>query len=281
MEIVALLATHNRRDTTLDSLASFFGQDVAPEAKLSAVVADAQSSDGTAEAVRDGFRDVRVVSASEDSFWAAAMAQAEAEARTTHPDFLLWLNDDVILEPDAIPTLLATGEAAGGPAYVVVGAVEDPVTGEITYSGLERSSWHPLRMSMVRPTGRAVPVETFNGNVVLVSIAASERIGGIDGSFGHAAADNDFGLRAAKLGVPRLLAPRAVGTCAREAAPEAWADASLTFSERWRALTGDKGHPPRSRARYLRRHAGPAWPIFWLSPYVRALPTLLRRRNPT
>jgi GT2 family glycosyltransferase len=185
-----------------------------------------------------------------------------------------------VLDRDAVQRLIDTGVRASGSAYIAIGAVRDPVTGEVTYSGVNRSRVHPLRVDMVHPTDRPMEVDTFNGNVVLVSRAAFERIGRIDGEFEHAAADHDYGLRAADAGVPRLLAPATVGTCARNPGGKPWADPSLTTRERFHVLISEKGHPPRSRAHYLRRHGGPVWPVFWLTPYLRALPSLLRRRRP-
>ena len=119
---------------------------------------------------------------------------------------------------------------------------------------------------------RPVEVDTFNGNVVLVSREASERIGAIDGEYDHAAADHDYGFRAVDAGVPMLLSPGTVGTCPRNPSSEPWADPSLSVRDRFAVLVSRKGHPPRERARFLRRHGGPLWPVFWLSPYIRALP---------
>jgi GT2 family glycosyltransferase len=279
--VVAILASHNRRAETLACLSSYFAQSVGPDISLSAVVVDDGSDDGTAAAVRDQFPNTRVVIGGGDMFWAPAMATAEQVARTSDPDFLLWLNDDVVLDEDALRRLMDTGVGAPETAYIAVGAVRDPVSGEVTYSGLRRSRLHPLRVTLIHPTDKPVEVDTFNGNVVLVSRAAFKRVGHIDGEFEHAAADHDYGLRAANVGVRRLLAPGTVGTCEKNPAGEPWADPALTVRDRFRILISRKGHPPRSSAHYLRRHGGPAWPIFWLSPYIRALPSVLRRRRPS
>lgn len=279
--VTALLASHNRCGKTLACLSSYFAQNVESGVSLSAVLVDGGSVDGTAAAVRRQFPESRVIIGSEDMFWARAMAIAEEAARTSDPDFLLWLNDDVILDQNALRRLIDTATGAPGSACIAVGAVRDPVSGKVTYSGCRRSGMHPLRVVLIPPTDTAVEVETFNGNVVLVSREVLKRVGRIDGEFEHAAADHDYGLRAANVGVPRLLAPGTVGTCVVNRGQEPWKDSTLTVRDRFRALVSRKGHPPRARARYLRRHGGPAWPVFWLTPYVRALPALLRRRRPS
>jgi GT2 family glycosyltransferase len=276
MKITALLAAHNRRSDTLACLSSYFAQEVPDDVDRSAVLVDDGSTDGTSDAVGERFQHVRVIAGSGDLFWAAAMAIAEREARREDPDFLLWLNDDATLDPGALGTLLETTESSSAEACIVVGALRDPASGQISYSGVRRSGIHPMHFSLVQPGDRPIEVETLNGNVALVSRAAIGRVGPIDGEFAHATADYDYGLRAASAGVSVLLAPGTIGTCPTNPNDRPWADSSLTIGERLRALVSPKGLPPRAFARYLRRHGGPAWPLFWLSPYVRALPAVLR-----
>ena len=265
---------------TLACLASYFAQPVGPDLSLSAVLVDDGSDDGTADAVRDRFPGARVIPGSGDMFWARAMATAEMEARREEPDFLLWVNDDATLDPAAVRTLIKTADSRGEGRCVVVGALRDPSSGELTYSGVRRDGFHPLRFTLVPPADRPIEVDTFNGNVVLVTRSAFERVGSIDGEFAHATADYDYGLRAASAGVPVLLAPGTIGTCPHNPSTEPWADPALTLRGRVRVLTGRKGIPPRSTARYLRRHGGAVWPLFWLSPYIRAVPSVIRPRGP-
>jgi GT2 family glycosyltransferase len=280
MRITTLLAAHNRRPKTLACLSSYFAQEVPDDVTLSAVLVDDGSTDGTAGAVREQFPRAEVLIESGDLFWAAAMAIAERRALAQSPDFLLWLNDDVTLDSGALRSLLETAARPDGEACVAVGAVRDPSTGEVTYSGARRSRFHPLRSVLVPPAAdRPVEVDTFNGNVVLVSREASERIGAIDGEYDHAAADHDYGFRAVDAGVPILLSPGTVGTCERNPTSQPWADPSLSVRDRFAVLVSRKGHPPRERARFLRRHGGPLWPVFWLSPYIRALPQVLWPRH--
>ena len=275
--IVALVASHNRRAKTLACLDSYFAQDAGPDAALSAVLVDDASTDGTATAVQERFPGTHVIVGSGDLFWARSMAIAEVAARTYAPEYVLWLNDDVVLDQGALRRLMDTVTSASPNGCIVVGALRDPVTGEVSYSGFRRSGLNPLRVAKIQPTDRPVEIDTFAGNVVLVTRTALERVGGIDGEFEHASADHDYGLRAASVGVPRLLAAGTVGTCVLNPSTAPWADPALTVRERFQVLVGSKGHPPHSRARYLRRHGGPLWPVFWVAPYVRALPSLLRR----
>ena len=283
MRITAIVASHNRRESTLASLASFFSQSVAREIDLDAVVVDDCSSDGTGSAVESAFPRARVVRSSGNLYWAGGMALAEHHALIPDPDYLLWLNDDVILDPDALSRMLEVERTHGHRPYIVVGALRDPQTSEVTYSGVRRRGrgLHPLRFDRIQPARWPVPVETFNGNVVLVSRTVSAMVGRIDGRFAHALADFDYGLRAAKAGVLSVLSPGAVGTCTRQLPAAPWLDASLPLRKRFELLRGPKGFPPASAARYLRRHGGLVWPIFWAAPYLRQTYFMIRSRSIT
>jgi GT2 family glycosyltransferase len=276
MKITAIAASYNRRTRTLACLASYFAQDIGPSVTLTAVLVDDASTDGTAEAVRTVFPSTRVIGGTGNLFWASAMAVAEREAFSNNPDFLLWLNDDVVLDRDALSRLIETASCRADDC-IAVGALRDPISGELTYSGVRRHGLHPLRVALVAPKDEPVEVTTFNGNVVLVPRSVTTKVGPIDGAFAHAAADFDYGLRATYVGVCLLLAPSTVGTCSRDGDPHPWVDPKLTLSERFRVLFGPKGLPPRARARYLIRHGGPMWPVFWLAPYVSATAAIIRQ----
>ncbi len=274
MKVIAILTCHNRREATLTCLESLYAQRLPPGCTLDAVLVDDGSTDGTAAAVRARFPRTRVVEGDGQLYWARGMALAERVATAGDPDSLLWLNDDVVLEPGALAALLERTAATEGRA-IVVGALRDPWTGEITYSGVRRAGMHPLRFERLQPSGEPISCDTFNGNVALVPRAIYEALGGIDDGFEHAAADFDYGLRARCLGFDVVLASTPVGTCPRTAPRAPWLDPRLSGRERWGLLLGPKGLPPRSQARYLRRHGGLLWPLFWLSPYAKAAAGLL------
>lgn len=277
MKTVAILTSHNRRAQTIRCLEAFLQQEVDSEMELRAVLLDDASRDGTAAAVRERFVAVHVLEGTGELYWAGGMAVAEREARKANPDYLLWLNDDVVLERTALQLLIATANRAR-PA-IAVGAVRDPASGKVSYSGLRRRDHHPLRFELVEPADEPLPVDTFNGNVVVVPRRAAAAVGLIDGRFGHGAADLDYGLRARAAGVATLLAPGSVGICPKNVSPPPWADASASLLERMSGLVGPKGVPPRARARFLRRHGGFLWPLYWAAPYARAVPSLLNPRR--
>jgi GT2 family glycosyltransferase len=243
--------------------------------ELAAVLVDDGSVDGTTEAVRERFPETEVVAGDGSLYWAGGMALAERVAVAQAPDCVLWLNDDVVLDPDAVLRLTRTASSRPG-GCIAVGALRDPASGDLTYSGVRRRGFHPLRVDLVSPAEVPLEVETFNGNTVLVPWQVASKVGPLDGAFIHYAADFDYGLRARRVGVTSVLAPGTVGTCTKNPERELWRDGSVSARERLSILLGPKGLPPRPRARYLARHGGPGWFVFWALPYLRALPAVLR-----
>ena len=279
MKITAILTCHNRRDATVRCLDRLFAQAFrGPPPALDAVVVDDGSTDGTSEALRRSFGSARVVAADGTLYWARGMQLAESHAMADHPAFLLWLNDDVALEETALDVLLTTAEAH--PDAIVVGALSDPETGAVTYSGVLRSRWHPLRTRVVEPGAHPRDADTFNGNVVLIPRGVHDRVGSIDGRFAHAHADFDYGFRARQAGFRIVVAPGTVGTCRRATRAGTFEDTTLPLRRRWELVQSPTGLPLRSHARYMRRHGGVIWPLFWSAPYAKLIASAISRGLP-
>jgi len=134
----------------------------------------------------------------------------------------------------------------------------------LTYSGLRRTGPHPLRFVRVEPGAHSKLVDTFNGNVVLLSARLARHLGGIDGGFSHSFADIDYGLRARARGVPVILASGTFGSCSRDPDPP-----RAPVLDEWREFRGVKGGGNfDSLRRLLRRRHRIGWPIPIATSYV-------------
>ena len=273
--LCALLTCFNRREKTLACLARLqvSGQHLALD--LKAVLVDDGSKDGTAEAVRSRFPWVRVLPAKGDLYWCRAMHRAYAEALKQGADFYLWLNDDTMLESDALSRLLACHDtlvAQAGGALLVIGSVRDPDGGNLTYGGENRvSHWRPTRFAKVSPGAAPQRVDTFDGNIVLVNAEAAQRVGNLDPAYEHAMGDLDYGLRAGRAGVVNWLAPGWFGTCSHNPLSNTYMDSTLPWRRRWQLMLQRKGLPVRSWWHFNRQHSGWLWPVAFAWPYTRML----------
>lgn len=262
MTLQVILAVHDRRELSVRAVRSMAASAARAGVDVRFTVFDDGSTDGTAEALTATGLPITVLPGDGSAYWAASMARAEAAVLPVAAagDWIVWLNDDVEVDPGAVAAAMGAGDGR----TVLVGAMRDPDTGAVTYGGLRRRGIHPLRFDFVPPREVPLPVDTFNGNLVFVPIDAARALGGIDGGFAHALADFDYGWRATRAGIPVVLLPGTLGACARNPVVP-WRGVGVE----WRAFRGIKGggHPGSLR-RILRRNAPLTWPLFYAGGVV-------------
>ncbi len=273
LRIAALLACHNRKPTTLACLTRLFSQ--ARSEELTVFLLDDNSSDGTADAVRARFSQIRVLLGNGQLFWCGGMRRAFAVAMQEDYDFYLWLNDDTLLEPGALARLLSSHQwlsARGYEAAIVAGATRHPRSGRITYGGLLRASRiHPIKYRLLEPGNWPLQCDTMHGNCVLIPRSVVAVTHNLSPDFRHGRGDLDYGLRARKAGCTVWLAPGIIGTCASNKVDGSFLDERLPLRYRWKHMMSNKGLPPREHFRYVRKYGGPLWPVLWTLPYVRVV----------
>lgn len=258
------MACYNRRDQTVACLKALQHNRMTAAASFELFVTDDNSTDGTPAAVLAFWPTANIIRGTGSLYWASSMALAERAALHTDPDYLLWLNDDTFLDPDAIQRMVDVAEAHA--PCIVVGATRDPDSNEFTYGGRLRHGRHPLRLDPLGWVDTPVAVDTFNGNCVLVHREVSRRIGPIDGLYAHAYADDDYSYRAHDAGISAIQTPGSIGVCAHNPP-----SSGLGLRAAWRMMRSPKGMPWRSQTRFLRRHAGYEWPLLLIWGQIRYL----------
>lgn len=283
--IVALMTSHNRREKTLASIARYFACELSQDCVRKLVLVDDGSTDGTAEAVHAAFPDVLIEQGDGSLFWNRGMLRAWQLALPLQPDYVLWLNDDTLLYPHALVSLLETDarmRVKAGQPGIAVGSTDND-QGELSYGGsVPARRLNRLNLRKVVPGKEPQPAVTLNGNCVLVPREVFDRIGLLDGVFEHAMGDNDYGFRAYKAGIPVWVTPGYAGRCnADHPVKGSFRDEDLPLRVRWKKITSPKGLPLRSWHAMCRRHAGMLWPLVWAWPYGKLILTsLVRKRTP-
>ena len=279
MRLAVIMTCHDRRDQTRKCLLSL---DAAAQRvrglDYHAYVMDDGSTDGTSQGVEALELPVTILHGPGDLFWNRGMVRAwEAAVATDVPyDAFLLLNDDTVLDLDALERLTVVGSENVGRA-VVVGAVRDPDSGTLTYGGVRRlSHWHPGRVATLAERDRPQSADTFHANCVLVPASVCNAIGTLDATYHHGMGDFDYGYRARQHGFDVVVAPNTVGTCARNGVAGTWRDPTLPLRRRLAMLESPKGLPRREWHAFLRRHDAPAAGLLSWMPTLRVLSSWLR-----
>ncbi|MFO7698194.1 MAG: glycosyltransferase family 2 protein [Anaerolineae bacterium] len=105
-DLSVIIVNWNTRDLLADCLRSVY--DTVHDLTLEVFVVDNASSDGSAAMVREQFSDVRLIENTENVGFARANNQAIAQATGR---YVLLLNSDTVLLPDAVRTLVAELDA--------------------------------------------------------------------------------------------------------------------------------------------------------------------------
>lgn len=273
--IAVLITCHNRKAKTLACLDALFQNTLSDGYSLEVFLVDDGSTDGTEQAVRERYPRVNIIKGDGNLFWNGGMRVAFDAALAKSFDCYLWLNDDTLLYPTALQSLLSTSKQLTNSAnkgMIVVGSTQDETSGQLSYGGVVRpSKWKLTAFKLIAPGDAPVECETMNGNCVLIPHEVARVIGGMEPRFAHAMGDLDYGLRAGYAGFSVWVMPGYVGTCSNNPATGSFNDASLSVSVRLKKILSPKGVPLNSWRVFTQRHAGMLWPIYWLWPYVKVV----------
>lgn len=277
--IAVLMTCHNRKSKTLATLESLFQQRSIDEIGHKVYLVDDGSTDGTRQAVQQTYPDVKIFSGDGNLFWNGGMRIAFSEAIKDDPDYYLWLNDDTILYPEALSSLLTTSRhllEQGEENAIVAGSTCDPDTGAFTYGGIVKiTPLLPFKFRFLDPTEAPQSCDSMNGNCVLIPRSVVELVGNLDPAFIHYLSDWEYGLRARQKGCTVWIAPGYQGTCSPN--PQATKVAAASMSEGLEKMNQPKGltfqdatlQPWEEWKVFAQRHGGLFWPIYWLLPYRR------------
>lgn len=260
-KIAVAIACFNRRDTTLACIGSLIAQQT-QAIQIDVYILDDGSTDGTSAAVQFAFPEVQITQGSGSLFWGGGMNAAMSQAMARHPEFVLMLNDDVALFPNAIGSALADYEAAASsnadPKQIIVGATTAPGTSEITYSGFRRTNrLDPSKIERVPPDQTSLRAcDTMNGNFVLLPCSVFANLGPVDPAFVHQLGDLDYGYRARKIGANIWIAKQPVGECSANTRIMPFEKPNLTLAQRWTALNSPLGLPLKPWLVFMWRHGG-------------------------
>jgi GT2 family glycosyltransferase len=264
--VKVIMACHNRAAKTNRFFESFTNA-TRRGFEFEFLVTNDGSTDETDQILRAQPFPIRIHNGSGDLFWAHSMAKAEQLIERV-PDAILWVNDDLVLNPDAFEKLLDSINAY--PHSVHVGQVADVDSGKCIYGGYRRVGLHPLVLDLINPELSDKQADTFNGNFVYIPIEIRIGVGPIDGFFAHGYADCDYGYRVKSSGYHINIIPGFIGKT--EDNIPFWPKKRLG---KFKQLVGKKHNPIKSQFRFFLRHSKHFGflmiPIYLARPFLRVL----------
>lgn len=236
--LAVLITCHNRREKTTACLEALFRSDRPRDLTLEVHLVDDGSTDGTGEAVRAQFPQVRVHQGDGNLYWAGGMRRAWSEAAKIGYGHYLWLNDDTLIKPHALVELLNASSQLQYQAIIVGTTSALSGFSTLTYGGRTDNG------EFLRPNGSLQPCRYFNGNCVLVPAAVFQKLGNLAPYYRHSFGDFDYGYRAQRAGVGQFVAPSILGSCDAHKSLPKWLDPAAPLRKRLRAFYSPLGcHP--------------------------------------
>lgn len=272
--IIVLMVVHNRVDFTIKCLESLSNQVIDKDVDLSVIVVDDGSNDGTHHALKNLFPNVEVIVGNGSLFWNQGMRLAFDAAIIKSPDYIMWLNNDTFLYPNAIRNLLElinSEKCRDSSKKIGVGSVKDSKSNMLSYGGWQKSFTWKFHLKKVNPQSTPIRCDTFNGNCVLIPRSAYLITENLDPKFTHSMGDLDYGFRAGKAGCEIWIAPGFLGECDHNELNSSYRSLKGSIIERARILLSPKGLPLAEWRVFTQRYFGRLWFIYWLMPYLKFL----------
>jgi GT2 family glycosyltransferase len=236
------------------------------------LVVDNASSDGSAQAVREGFPAARVLESPENLGGAGGFRLGMERARACHPDarYLWLLDDDAVMEPDALCALLdvMTRRSEIGICGSRIVEIEDP-TRVIEVGGTldwRTGRTRPHRPGAHTPPDTVFPVDYVAACSLLARSRVVDEIGGFDADFFVYWDDVEWCTRARARGY------EVVAVYGSRVRHPSWASRDADASAIWR------GYYHQRNALHFFRHHRTAWgsPVLLLRVAARCAWTSLR-----
>jgi GT2 family glycosyltransferase len=210
--LAVILVNWNGKDVTLECLASL-SQVTYPN--LHVCVVDNGSRDGSVEAIRSAHPSVDILALSENRRFAGGNNAGIAHALAGGASYILLLNNDTVLAPDAVTCMLNRfiGEERCGMVTPKIYYTHPPDL--LWFAGGEISFWTgTMRHRGIREIDRGQydtvrDVGYATGCCVLTTAGIIRTVGALDESYFMYTEDADWSLRIRKAGYRLVFEPRA------------------------------------------------------------------------
>lgn len=212
MLVSAIVVNYRRAEMTAACLTALREALDRVEGATEIVVVDNGSGDGSSEAIRTAEPGATVIALPENRGFPSGASEG---IRNSSGEWIALINNDVIVEPDALVQMLADGERAPdvGSVAAQMRFAGDPDVINSAGIGVDRLGIaHDRLLGQPVSAGEDQPVEVFGacGGAALHRRRMLDEVGGMDESYFFALDDVDLAWRARMAGWRCLYAPAAV-----------------------------------------------------------------------
>lgn len=271
MKIAVLIACFNRKEKTLTCLESLYRQELPNNVALTIYLTDDNSSDGTREAVAEKYPKVKIFKGSGSLFWAGGMRTSWTNALAEPTDYYLLVNDDTVLEDNAIQRLL--DHYKNNPdsvSAISVGSTFDTENKIISYGGIKLHDQKKVQSYSVYSEVETIECDMANANIMLVPNEIVQKIGILSDKYTHSIADLDYTLRANKAGYKVALVPGILGSCADDHGNN-WKSSASSLKERINYLKSPKGLAYQEYLGFIKTHFPSHVPAAFIKLWLKTL----------
>ena len=192
----------------------------------------------------------------------------ETAAKTNEYDYYLWLNDDTILEVNAITELLNCNNEVlekNNIPSIITGACKVAIDkNEFSYGGRTEEG-------SVVPNGWLQKCKYINGNAVLVPNEIYQKLGNLSSDYTHGMGDFDYGLRTIKAGFSCYTTKSYIAVCEINEGIPAWCNPKVSFKKRWQQFNNPLGLNIKEYNKFRKNFWGYKWMLFAVKAYVKML----------
>lgn len=246
--IAIIMTCHNRKSTTLTCLDILYKirQDI------DVFCVDDASTDGTADAIKVQFPQVKLILGDGSLFWCRGMRKAWVEAYETNDyKYYIWLNDDVVLYSNAFQEIFECSEHFQNKA-IISGLIQEVNSKQPIYGGYDENK------KLISANGKYNRISRLNGNFVIIPKFVFDKIGFFDNHFHHDIGDVDYGYTAKEMGIDVVSTRCYIGSTNGGLKSDNLRirQNRVGLIKRFKHLYSPLGAPPYIHFYFLRKHFG-------------------------
>lgn len=213
IEVAVIIPTHNRK-LFLEKLLLQLINSANVEISQKLIVVVAGSTDGSIETLKSDFPAVKIIEGNDNWWYTKCMNEGFKAAEEYNPDFILTLNDDVVLADDYFEKLSdviktidnytivnSISLTADKPHRIVNGGVKK----YIRWRGKSIRYFKPFAEVPLDQLTGLYPTWIISGRGILIPYKILKALNYFDEKFPQYGSDDDFGLRAIKAGYKVLI----------------------------------------------------------------------------